>query len=75
MMSMDDGKNKYCVWKDVSRKGKDWFEPSCQGHPVNPLNVASRRGITVVELFKGCPFCRRPIVTLLKDGKRLVPAK
>ena len=75
----DDG-NEYCSWKEIPGKkilGKklDWFEPSCQARPVNPLSVASKRGITVVDIFKKCPFCERPVATFLKDGKRLVPAK
>ena len=70
----DDG-NEYCSWKEMPRKKLDWFEPSCQARPVNPLSVASKRGITVVDIFKKCPFCGRPVATFLKDGKRLVPAK
>ena len=62
-----------CTWKELGRKGHDWFEVSCINSPVDPLKVASKRGITIVELFKKCPFCGKAIVTLLKDGKRFAP--
>ena len=63
-----------CTWKELSKKGKDWYEAGCLGTPVDPLKVAMKRGLTMVDIFKRCPFCGKPVVVILKDGRNFVPS-
>lgn len=54
-----------CVWTEKENGKGDIYIPSCLGKSSNGVNifkVAKKHNISLVDIFRKCPYCGNPVV-------------
>ncbi len=65
--------DRVCVWDEKENGKGDIYIPSClksSSNGVNIWKVSKKKGITILDIFRKCPYCgNKVVVNALKEDK------
>ena len=70
-----------CIWKEKENGKGDFYIPSCLGLSSNGINVwkvAKKKGISIIDIFRSCPYCGNKVVIKpykKENNKNAIPTK
>lgn len=61
----EEPKNFVCIWTEKENGKGDVYIPACLGKSSNGVNVfkyCKKHKITLISIFRSCPFCGHNVV-------------